>query len=253
MLRLWPKKIVVGLFPQHCWLRAGKRPLASMAMPDTAGLSGMLGAFDALLTQYSMVLNRGDRLIVTVSDTMAAIAGLPWQEAIRTAEELDVYARICFEKMQCALGEGWVLQSQFRHYQAMGLAYALPVAWLEPLDAIARAHGVRLESVMPVSAVAFGRYRRPRAGCAALLLHEASKINALVIGPAGVLDFVMEPGTRNPAESARRLLLRLSGFFDVTAITTWSASEPDSVDWAGLTSQTLPQAVFRSIAQDEWS
>lgn len=248
MLRLWPKTITAGLFSERTWLRLGHGKLLA------AGGDDMPHVLDDLLAQHAAVIGRGAKIDLTVSDTVARIVSLPWQSTLSGPAELLAYAHICFEQIGRPLDAGWAMHGYFRHHRAAGLAYALPVAWLEQLNAVVGKHGLRLNSVLPVSAAAFSLHRRPGAGKpTAVILRETGRTTALVHGAAGLSDYLIEPATRSNPESAMRLLHRLHAMHGITSICDWSPCDASQVDLAKSIGQALPEIAYRLLEVDAWN
>lgn len=248
MLRLWPRTIAAGLFPERAWLRLGRGKLLAAEGGD------MPQVLDDLLAQHAAVIGRGAKIDLTVSDTVARIVSLPWQARLSGPAELLAYAHICFEQIGRPLDAGWALHGYFRHHRATGLAYALPVAWLEQLHAVVGKHGLRLNSVLPVSAAAFSLYPRPGAGKpAALILRETGRTTALVHGAAGLSDYMIEPATRSNPESAMRLLHRLHAMHAIASICDWSTCDASQIDLAKSVEQALPEIAYRLLEVDAWN
>ncbi|PWF47843.1 hypothetical protein C7C56_013340 [Massilia glaciei] len=215
---------------------------------------GMLAAFDALLGEYAHTSKGTCTVSLTVSDSVAAIVGLPWQDALSGPEELDAYADACFEQIGQTVNDGWTMNSYFRHYRAMGLAYALPTAWLDLLNEIIQTHGMRLDSVLPVTAAAFGRHRRAGNGkTSVLILRETNRTSALVYGASGLVDYTMEPTTKRGPESLSRLLRRLAGAHEIASVADWSADSADDTAWHELITACAPKAKYTRVKRDAWS
>lgn len=214
----------------------------------------MPAAFDAMLAQLAEKVASGGRVTLTVSDSVAAIVSLPWQGELKRPAEIDAYAQACFERVGQHLNDRWAMRSYFRHYRAMGLAYAFPVAWLDALIDIVRSRGMHLESVLPVSAAAFGRHRRPAAqGAGVVILREANRTSALVYGEAGLADYASEPATHNRPDSTTRLLRRLGAAHEISSIADWAPHSSDREDWAELVRGCLPKAAYIRLGRDVWS
>ncbi|MNF78154.1 hypothetical protein D3C84_603250 [compost metagenome] len=84
---------------------------------------------------------------------------VPWSDAINSPEELAGYARLCFEDIYGALGEGWSLRLSPEASGHPRLAAAMPEELLAQLRVLAKACGLRLASVQPYLMGAFNRYR----------------------------------------------------------------------------------------------
>lgn len=253
MLRLWHERVVGGLFPDQCWLRVRRNDAVVQPGDARADAQGMLRRFDALLAQHATPSWRGNKVSLTVSDTVAAILPLPWQERLIRPAEIDAYARALFERTGQALDGSWALRSHFRHYRAMGLAYAVPKAWLGQLDELISAHGMRLDSILPVSAAAFGMCQRPRhPKTTAIFLREATRTSALVHDASGLIAYAVEPATSTHQDAAARLLARIGGTHDVAAVGAWPPSEADDTAWPALVARFAPAAACARIPLNAW-
>lgn len=229
MLRLWPKSYSVGLFPEHSWVHQPRSQLLHSVEPKLAATStlgqDLLAAFQALLSAPDLKLSKGSRLDLTVSDCIAKITPIVWQEALQTPEELEAYARICFEKQGMILNEDWVIRVDFQRYQGLGVAYALPSSWLTQLRAIAQQNGVQLRSVLPVSVVAYGQLQsKTLSENHLLLLREGKRITAFIFGEKGLLHIDSEAITSSNKDSSKRLLRRISAMHQINEVSDWSSS-----------------------------
>lgn len=224
MSPLWPETIYVGLFPGHCWLQRGKAAPQEFPSPLGSDPTALLQALETMLSEQAKPLRKGSRLQITVSDSIASIATMPWQEALRRPVEIDSYASICFEKLGMTVGADWVMRAEFRHFGGVGLAYALPRDWLEALIALVQSKGLGLRSVQPLSAAAYCKQRfKNKTGSTLLLMQEVNRSSAMVYGKDGLLGYDVEPIARSINETQRRLLRRVgSGFSDIARVVCWS-------------------------------
>lgn len=256
MSPLWPETIYAGLFPGQCWLQRGRKAPAQ----DTQSASdpmAWLQALDAMLAEQAKPIRRGSRLVLTVSDSIASIASLPWQEQLSRPAEVDSYAHICFEKRGVTIDEHAVMRAEFRHFGGMGLAYALPRAWLEALLALTETKGLRLVSVLPVSAAAYCHQRlTSKAGSTLLILQEAHRCSAIIVDKSGLLGYDVEPQTRSPQETQRRLLRRVgSGDAGIARVVFWSsdALQPGPQTLKERISDCLPDVEPVCLQRDVWN
>ncbi|HEY8023547.1 MAG TPA: hypothetical protein VIF60_03205 [Burkholderiaceae bacterium] len=169
-------------------------------------------ALSALLAQQTPPLKKGAKITLTVSDTVAAITTLPWQEGLRKEDELHSYAQVYFEKLGIKIDHQWVLHVEFRHYGATGLAYAFPKSWLETIVAVADEKKVDIETILPISAAACSRVKlSSKSGLFLLLLHEKTHLAALVYRDGNLIARDVEPIAQFADESCNRLMLRVKG------------------------------------------
>ena len=251
MLRLWPETITAGLFPGYCWVRRGA--------VRTAGAAD--GAPDMLLAELGTLLSRlpapGKRprnLHLVVSDGLAAVTQLPWQEKLTSKAELAAYASACYERQGDDIDDTWATQTGFRHFGAAGLAYALPQAWLRQLKTVADQSGATLKTVLPVSAAAY--WRRPASpggGQSVLLLNEARRLTGLVYEAGRLARVDVQPVTQDPAVAGTRLLTRLvAGHGQIRHVGFWSAAE-DSAVAPPYIQFCLPDAAVTIMPAGAWS
>jgi len=253
---LWPETIYAGLFPGHCRLQRGRKSaLQTFPTPTTENAAVLLPTLEKMLDEQTRPVRKGSRLILTVSDDIAAVALMPWQEALRQAAEIDSYATICFEKLGMTIDNDWVMRAEFRQYGGMGLAYALPRAWLEALIAVVQARGLRLTAVLPLSAAAYYRARfKNRAGSTLLLLEEANRIGAMIYSKAGLLGHDVEPYTRSLNDTRLRLLRRIgSGYTDIAGVACWSTDAAQLTPPSEMISACFPEVQAVQLKHDAWN
>lgn len=255
MSPLWPESIYVGLFPGHCWLQRAGLAEHSFIIPEFFEPAALLLGLEKMLDEQSRPVRKGSRLALTISDSIASITTLPWQEELRRPAELDSYARICFDKLGIALGEDWVLHTEFRHYGGMGLAYAVPRAWLETLVEIIRARGLRLISALPLSAAAYSRQRFDGPGAPALLLlQERNRSSALIFNNKGLAGYDVEPYARSAQDTRMRLLNRVgSGHEKISQVACWSYDRSESDPSINLIPKSLTDAKLFHLKRNAWN
>lgn len=224
MLRLWPEEIHIGLFSRHCWvqLRRGVAPQAVRL--DAQPAQPLLHVLETILSDPAIGIPKGARIAITVSDAVAAIIALPWQDGLRGADELNRYAEVCLDKAGYAVGSEWLLRSEFRHFGASGLGYGLRREWLGSVELLCTQRGLRLTRVLPASAAAYCMARRPRPGQrSVMLLCEVERSSALVFDHIGLLGYDVESSTAATQSGAPRLLRRIRTFYDQPAeLNHWS-------------------------------
>jgi hypothetical protein len=251
---LWPDTLNAGLFPGSSWLQAGRKA-ATVNEPAAADAATMADALQAMLDTGAEKLRAKSRLRILVSDSVAAITVLPWQEALLQPREIENYARICFEKLGVELGADWVLHAGFRHFGGMGIAYALPRKWLAELARISSARKLKLESVLPISAAAFFNYRRDRGRpLTVLLLREENRTSALIVGANGLAGRDVEPVITSAEESGTRLLRRIEVSYPaVTRVIDWSTASPAHAMAAPYVPACLPNARSSLVPRGYWN
>jgi hypothetical protein len=231
----WPEKLRAGLFPGRCWLQ-GRRAVTthSLSLAPSIGSTGLLRAMETMLDERADVLRKGSRLTVTVSDSAAAITTLPWHDALHRTAELESYARICFEKQGIVVDGDWVLRVAFRRYRETGIAYALPRDWLVELAQSTSARGLRLTTVLPLTAAAYFESQFRRTGEVALqMLREENHASALIYSGASLVGRDVEPVTASGIESGVRLLRRVSASHsNIARVVEWSSESPEHSAWS---------------------
>lgn len=163
---------------------------------------------DALLAQAGGGRWWRPRLDVTLSDELARVMVLPWQDGLRTSAQQMCYAEACLDDAGASAASGWTMQYCYRRHGQAGIAYALPVAELERLSASAAMHRLRLRSVLPVSAAAYWRYPLARSGRRLLLLSEAHRYTLLRFAGAALAAVDVQPAAGQRDQALRRLLRR---------------------------------------------
>ncbi|NVD69555.1 hypothetical protein HUX88_03155 [Duganella sp. BJB1802] len=254
MSRLLPESIRIGLFPGGCWMKRGRgAPIVAPQADGACDADALLAALAALLAGVPKSGVGKMRLHVVVSDTLAAIAVLPWQAALAGEEELMAYGQACFERDGRLIDDGWVMRVGFRRFNAAGMAYALPRRWMEKLQVVCRDAGARLVTVLPVSAAAYWRHRPTRpAGSGLVLLEEASRLTALVYAGGSLIARDVQSVTGDTAVAGLRLLKRVSaGHGAAEAVQCWPAVSPESA--AGWVHDCLPDARITPMLADVWS
>ncbi|MBI3716537.1 MAG: hypothetical protein HY255_11140 [Betaproteobacteria bacterium] len=236
MSLLWPETIHAGLFPGSFWLDA-RRPAVRHALQGEAQPGGahLLRGLEALITERAAALRKGSRLSVAVSDGIAKISSLPWQDNLQHPAELEEYARVWFEKQGWTLDADWVIRTVFRQYRGAGIAYALPRRWLTELLELLHSRNLLLARVLPVTVAAYCRQASPRKpGNTVLLLREPFRTSALLYGQGKLSGYSVEPVTTGGGDAVARLLRRSQGF---------SGSGGVLLDWSSeLAERTAPQA-----------
>lgn len=143
----------VGLYRcrDRQWLgSADFEPVGGLAWPAA------VIALESLLAGHKP---RRANLQVVLGSQYTRFCLVPWSDAINSPEELQGYARLCFEDLYGALGEGWTLRLSPEASGRPRLAAALPEELLAQLRTLAKACGLQLASVQPYLMGAFNRYR----------------------------------------------------------------------------------------------
>jgi len=186
----------------------GKREtLGSVAYPTQA--SEILQGLEQCLIETDSKRKGRANLSLVVSDSVAAIAPLPWQDGLSSEAELRGYAQICFEKLGYDISGNWVLRVEYPRYGAGGLAYALPRDWMLALLAILENRQLRLTGVLPISALLFtGVPETARPGLTIVLIFEATQHGVLVFENGALASRDVEPFAQSIEKTRHRLLAR---------------------------------------------
>ena len=254
MSRLLPESIKIGLFPGACWMKRGRAaPVVEKLEEGVSDGAALLAAFAALLARLPKAGLGKARLHVLVSDSLAAIAMLPWQEQLVDEDELRAYAQACFERAGSVMDHSWAMQLGFRHFRAAGMAYALPVLWLEKLQGLCDAAGLRLETVLPVSAAAYWRQAAGRkAESQLVLLEEASRLTALTHEGGRLIARDVQPVMDDVHAAGMRLLKRVGASHrSAGVVQCWTGAMPSMTDSAVRV--CLPEAGVTPLLADVWS
>jgi len=252
---LWPERITGGLFHGQCWItHKGVEHGCAPAVTSDTGAT-LLNALSALLDARGNALRQRTRVSLVVSDSVAALLPLAWQEQLGTQDEVHSYAKVCFQKRGEDIGADWVMQAVFRHHRETGLAYALPRAWLEELVALLTTRGLVLDRVLPLTAQAYWRAeRRAASGNEVLLLREAYRTGALIYGAQGLLAIDAEAGAGQEQVSGRRLLGRIAAFHpQVSNVQDWSEREAASRLTPSFITEMFADASVEAMQRNAWS
>jgi hypothetical protein len=121
------------------------------------GTPAWAAAADALASLLSTPQRGGGALTVVLSSQFVRFRLVPWSDAIGTPDELEAYARVCFEEVYGAASGNWALRLSAEATGCPRLAAAIEQGLLERLQAIASAAELRLVSVQPYLMAAFNR------------------------------------------------------------------------------------------------
>jgi hypothetical protein len=157
---LWLEACTAVLGPRSVGLfRSRDQRWLGRADFDTVGGLAWPGAVAALESLLAGRKPGRAQLRVVLSSHYMRFCLVPWSEAINSPEELAGYARLCFEDIYGALGDGWSLRLSPEAAGLPRLAAAMPEELLAQLRNLAKANGLRLASVQPYLMAAFNRYR----------------------------------------------------------------------------------------------
>lgn len=223
MLRLWPERLFVGVFPDRAWLRrANGQELGSLSCEDGAG-GTPAAMLDALLAQHKALHRANVELVV--SDRFARIVHLPWQGSLTNDVQRTSYGRAYFERAGLDLKGEWLIEASFRHHGADGVAYALPRALVEQVRDVLTARECRLAAILPLSGAAYWRYGKGLDRKRSLiLLEETRRVSAMLVEGRKYVGMQVQPCGTAHADAVRRLLNTLNATFaDVRHVQYWSA------------------------------
>ena len=114
-----------------------------------------LETLDRLLGEHTAT---GAQLRVVISGHFSRFCLVPWSEQINRPDELQGFAKLCFEDLYGAPSQAWslVLSAEPSGYDR--IAAALPQALLERLRSLAKGRGLHLNSVQPYVMAAFNHF-----------------------------------------------------------------------------------------------
>jgi hypothetical protein len=225
VLRLWPDRVVVGMFDSHTWVADWKgRPL-SPSSPQREDAPDVSNApLEVILDRFSDAIPRGADVLLLVSDSLASLIALPWQSGLRRPAELTRYAQLCFERAGLDVAGKSVLHAEFHHFGRLGLAYAFPRELVLQNESICRHRGVRLARILPASAAAYFSPRAGRgSGLSVWLLGEERRVTALVHDAAGLRAYEVEPASPARDIASTRLLRKARALYgEASTIALWT-------------------------------
>ncbi|GGC87242.1 hypothetical protein [Undibacterium terreum] len=253
--KLVPGTAFVGLFADHCWLQGRQ---ANISLPLETGADASqdhyLEALVSLLGKAKQQLRRGTRLVLTVSDSLAAFTMLPWQDELQRPAEWEGYARILFEKQGRSLDPTWLLHTEFARYKSNGVAYALSSKWMAQLEEAVQTRGFQLASVLPVSAAAYCRLpKTKKLGTSLLLLIERHRMTALCVDATGLQSVDIEPVIASSESSGMRLLRRaISTHQNFWQVHIWSPVAEERGNEAAFIKTIIPSTEIKKLPHGVW-
>lgn len=134
---------------------------ADQAVADTVASSeqpaGALAAVDALEALLAHPQIGSGHLSIVVSNHFVRYQLVPWSDDVGTPEELNAYARICFEQVYGGEAVGWQVQVAPERAGSARLAAAIPLTLLDRLRAVVAPTRLRLRAVQPYLMAAFNK------------------------------------------------------------------------------------------------
>jgi hypothetical protein len=251
VLRLWPKEVQVGLFGDCSWLRVGSKGTVRNYVSNGADGGGMLKQLALMLDDANEDIRKGSSVVLTVSDALAEVICIQWQPHLHAPEERRRYAEICFEKRGREVDDAWLTLTEYRNFQANGIAYSLPAAWVVDAEKLIESRGLRLARVLPVSAaiycLALSRTKGGRLG----VMLEAKRISLLAYGRSGLESFEVEPVTAAPSDALRRLLRRVeTAGLSIGSVAVWASSAEVPALLLDCLEEELPDVALLKLARE---
>jgi len=251
VLRLWPETTILGLFPGGCTLRRGTTIRSRECTKDADG-AHLLTVIRSMLEEMKP-FRRAGRTEVYVSDSLARIALLPWQSKLNSPEQVSAYGQACLEQYGVMSSGEWATHAGFRQYGAMGMAVALPAAFVRQLAEVIAEAGLRLCCVMPVSTAAYWYFASDRGANTSLVwLQEEGRLTALTYGRGKLLSLDVEPVLKQGGAAQLRLVNRIKlSNTSPSQISYWSVPGT-AIDAAFLNGQ-FESAVITNVEGRRWT
>jgi hypothetical protein len=213
---LSPKKIHVGLCCGKCWLQVGElqveRTTEIDITVDPAALQHFfVQALSSMLAEVKSKIKPRSSVSITVSDRLAMISTLPWQETAMSQSELESFAIFWLAKFGMKVDESQLLFANYPRYQAVGLAYALPKVFVETLASMVDSVQLKLERVIPLSAeVFFSTYFKKVRSSTIVVCEETHSLSAWIFDQDEKIHYEIEPITATQDQAIKRLSSRIS-------------------------------------------
>lgn len=246
MSLLWPERLTVGLFPGQSWLMRD-------AALTSHGAGDLLEALQYMLSAQETPLRKGTRVHLLLSDSLAFVMPLGWQELLTSPDELRTYARAAFEQRGVPVDDGWVVQTGFRQFRSMGVAYAVRREWMAQLLEILAAKGLQLSSILPVSAAAYWRLSWQAKTKQLVLLCESGRLTAIVGQGGHFLGLDVQPIAGSVEQAANRLLKRVVvAQGEMQRVFVWHAEPEGSMSPDSIIEACLPDAAIARLPLNAW-
>lgn len=163
-------RLAIGLAPEGAGIvrlggwrgwRIDAYERVAAASPDSDG-HGALDALEAWLAGHvpvrSLPWGWPSTARVVLSDRLVRYARVPWAGPSLTPAEETALVAVCFEERYGAM-DGWRIRVEDDAWGRTRLAVAVPVAFVERLEAMLRAHGFRCEGVGTRFVASWNRWR----------------------------------------------------------------------------------------------
>lgn len=218
MLRLWPKQFFVSIFERSIYVNGIRVQANGGAALTTINDANWGEVISSALELTNNIIRSGDRIVLTISDSAAKLALLPWQKAIRSNNELNVYGEICLNDHLIPNKSDWVIQTIRPRYGSPGLAYALQRARLQDLVNYFERKKIRVVTIAPLSVRALGWLSRKKN--LLLYLVEDQRISLMGSSQQHILHWDTESIGESKKMSERRLRGRLPTYFNSPKLRT---------------------------------
>lgn len=251
MLRLLPERLYAGLFGQQAWLSHGASGVLSPAPATLPAGAALPDVLDALL-ETTPPRRRAGKLSVMLPSQSVRCLGLPWSPHLRNDEERNAYALAHLEQAGLGASDSQVVHTEFRHYGAQGLTYAVPRQLLHDLHTVATRHRMDLTTALPVGGVAHLAARRAYGtGLELVLIAEEPSISALALSRTGLERYDAEPVVGGQREALRRLLTRLVAYTaEFKGITLCADHDEDGL--ANIAGTFVAQVAVQRVKSSQW-
>jgi hypothetical protein len=155
--------VAVVTLEQAALFRRHGRELRMLERKDVQPADGRATEWPDALNALQLILHVHSRkraeITVLLSNQFIRFCLVPWSEHISTPQELQGYARICFEEIYGQLGEGWSLTLSPEPAGQSRLAAVMADTMVEQLRTIVSHEGMRLISLQPYLMAAFNHFR----------------------------------------------------------------------------------------------
>lgn len=209
------KKIHVGLCCGKCWLKAGQLHLErtteiDMSVDGAALQEFFIQALSSMLDEAKIQLRQFGSIEVTVSDRIAMLTTLPWQETSMSSSEVESFAECCLARLGLKVDETHLLYADYPRYRSIGIVYALPKTFVESIATVIENAKLRLGQIMPVSAsVFFSRQFDKNRSSTLIVCEESHCVCAWVFDGKGQLHYETEPMVDAKNQALKRMISRI--------------------------------------------
>jgi hypothetical protein len=201
---LWPERLVAVIHPDAYQLYDAGGKALGHCLPAASVDFSLTKALELLFDEYSPD-GRAD-LDLVVSDSLARLIPLPWQDSLKGDEQHEAYARACLDQAGFDLDGEWLVHAAYRHFRGIGLGFALPRSLVFEAKNHLIERQIHLRSMMPMSAHAYWRSANgSRANHTLLLLSERSRLSALLFDGRKCTGIEVQPMGTDLSDAARRL------------------------------------------------